>query len=246
MVSTLDRRLPGHSLRKELDLNLLLRLTICALLAAAPCLAEEGLPDFQSLPTDRGKAMYLDARGKYGAFSRLQLQALADQGHPSAGLMLAEMLLEDPDDATRQVGLALLISLAHQRYSDAQYQPATEYWFGRTVKRDQTLAILWHRQSLRSGNISTAGIWAHMYDPQSAKLRKDGTLLQPDVAVAPDPVLSLMWHLVAFEMGYPQSSYQIIVPRYEKLLTAEEFADAKARAAKCIASSFEDCSWPER
>ena len=76
--------------------------------------------------------------------------------------------------------------------------------------------------------------------------KDDGTLLQPDVKMLPDQVRSLMWQLVAFKMGYPESSYDVIIPRYRSELSVQEFADAKAMADQCYDSGFVQCRWPER
>lgn len=76
--------------------------------------------------------------------------------------------------------------------------------------------------------------------------KEDGTLLHPDVAILPNMVKSLMWTLIAFKMGYPASSYKLLVPPYRKHLSDQEFTDAQAKADRCFASAFADCAWPKR
>lgn len=70
--------------------------------------------------------------------------------------------------------------------------------------------------------------------------------LQPDIAVAADDVVSLMWYMVAFEMGQHPSSRDILLGRSAAELPTQDHARAEAMAQSCVESAFVDCSWPRR
>ena len=208
--------------------------------------AQESNDQFSSIPITMEDAISFSDYPKYLGYEVAELEQLAEAGDVAARKMLSEKWLKENDLALREQGADVLLEIAQQGYVDAQHDLASEYWFGRTISRDQNLAILWYRQALRGGSTSTAGIWANHYDTQSAMFKDDGTLLQPDVKMLPDQVKSLMWQLVAFKMGYPESSYDVIIPRYQSELSVQEFADAEAMADQCYDSGFVQCGWPER
>lgn len=220
--------------------------SIIFLILSDMSLAQQTSEDFQSIPVTHEKAGIFTLAVEYGNYTITELQTLYDEGDVSAGTFLSLELLKDQDQTTREKGLEILLSAARLGFADLQHRLANEYWYGRTVPRDQNLAILWYRQSLRGGDMTTAGIWANKYDPQSTMFKEDGTLLQPDIAVQPDQVKSLMWQLVAFKMGYPASSYDVIIPRYRSELTKKEFSTAEEMADRCFNSSFEACGWQIR
>ncbi len=216
------------------------------LLWSSQSFAQSASDPFASIPILKKPAIAFSDYPKYADLKEDELQALSKAGDVTAQMMLSEKLRKGPNAATRQAGADLLLMIAQKGYSDAQHDLASQYWFGDILKRDQALAILWYRQALRGDNTSTAGVWAHQYDNRSAMLKEDGTLLQPDVALPPDMMKSLMWNLVSFKMGYPASSYKVIVPPYRKHLSEQEFTKAVAMADACFNSAFENCGWPKR
>lgn len=147
-----------------------------------------------------------------------------------------------PED--HEAAFAVVLPLALHGYRDAQHDVGRQMWFGHGTDRDQPGALLWYWQALRSGNLPTIGIWVSAYDTTAALLNPDGTLLQPDIAVEPDDMVPLMWHLVSFEMGQHPSRRDIYLPHYRADLSARDYARAEAMAQACVASRFVDCAWP--
>lgn len=230
-------------MRAPFMLSLILPLMIIPLSSVA-----DPVPTFGTLPLRAAPASlsYSEEKARFGELEADEIRALPGQDDPGLRMALARVLDRGATPEDDAAAFALFHALALEGYFDAQYDVGRQMSFGRGTDRDQPGALLWYRQALRGGHVTTAAIWASKFDTTAAMLNPDGTLLQPDIAFAADDVVSLMWHLVAFEMGQHPSTRDILLGRYEAELSTQDYARAEAMAQSCVESAFVDCSWPRR